>query len=345
MKTLSFLCVLLVSLSLVPQTQAKPAASRVLQTHGATVTALAYAPNGKTLASADEGGRVKLTDVTTGKTKLTFRYREKVSALAYAPDGKMLAVGRAKEIRLLNPQTAAPIRVLKLNDLVGESLEFSADSSRIISIEGRYFDAEHFHVKVWNPQTGALLRNWLVSDATATAATISPDGKTAAAALISSDAFGGGVRLWDIATGKETATWTDNSDKEETLVYAVQFSPDGKRIAGTGGYFESAGHLSVWNTATGALHFGRTFNDFGTALAWSPNSSRLAVGTSYDTTYDEPKKLHQPMGAPIFNAASGNWQQSLQRTPHAIMALSFAPDGQTIAIGAGKIVRLWRVSS
>ena len=108
---------------------------------------------------------------------------------------------------------------------------------------------------------------------------------------------------------------------------------------------EGPGHLTIWNVATGKPKWGRTFSDYGGAIAWSPDNSRVAIGTSYDTTYDDPKHLHQPTGAPIFNAASGQWKQSLQRTPGKINALAFSPDGQTVAVGAGKIVRLWRVTS
>ena len=174
---LTFLwCALLFSLCLAPATNAKPAASRVLQKHAALVTALAYSPDGKTLASADEGGRVKLTNVGSGKTKLTFRYKEEVAALAYSPDGKILAVARAKEIRLLNPQTAAPIRVLKTQQEVSSALNFSANGQRLIVSEGDGQDGAM--CSVWNIADGKLLRRHFAKYGEINCAALSPDGKT-----------------------------------------------------------------------------------------------------------------------------------------------------------------------
>src|ERR1700681_3631442 len=52
----------------------------------------------------------------------------------------------------------------------------------------------------------------------------SPDGKTLAAAYTDLD---GTIRLWDVASGKNTATFKAGESRE-TLFSAVAFSPDGK---------------------------------------------------------------------------------------------------------------------
>ncbi len=341
MKFTSFLCALFFSLLLAPATHAKPAASRVLQKHAAPITALTYSPDGKTLASADEGGRVKLTDVGNGKTKLTFRYKEKVAALAYSPDGKMLAVGRAREVRLLNPQTAAPIRVLKTQKEVGGALNFSANGQRLIVTEG---DGQGGAAcSVWKIVNGKQLRRHTAKNAEINGAALSPDGKT----FVAPDTSVADVALWNVAIGKRVRVLDIPNTKSGGSPYfgTVAFSPDGKFLAGTGSFMEGPGHLTIWNVSTGKIKWGRTFDDYGGALAWSPDSSRLAVGTFYDTTYDDPDNLHRPTGAPIFNARSSQWKQSVQRTPDKINALSFSPDGQTVAVGVGKIVRLWRTAN
>lgn len=334
------LCALLSLLLLTPIAHAKPAASRVLQRHDAPITALTYAPDGKTLASADEGGRVKITDVASGKIKQTFRYQEKVSALAYSPDGKILAVGRAREIRLLNSQTVAPIRVLKTQQEVSRALNFSANGQRLIVAES---DGQNSAAcSVWNVADGQRIQYHDAKNADVQTAAISPDGKT----FVAPNPEKFGLSLWSVATGQRIRELiNEETEQDWPYIGTVAFSPDGKSLAGTGSYMEGPGHLTIWNVGTGQPKWGHTFSDYGGALAWSPDGSRVAVGTSYDTTYDEPKHLHQPTGAPIFNAANGEWQRSLQRTPGEINALAFSPDGQTVAVGAGKTVRLWRVAS
>lgn len=64
--------------------------------HTGLVLALAYSPDGRTLASASDDGTARLWDVATGRqvTKLQSP-EERAICVAFAPDGKTLAVGYA----------------------------------------------------------------------------------------------------------------------------------------------------------------------------------------------------------------------------------------------------------
>src|SRR6185312_15022421 len=68
-----------------------------LDGHAAWVNAIAFAPDGKTLASGagtESAGEVKFWDVATGKPQATFNPEGGyVLSLAFSPDGKTLAVG------------------------------------------------------------------------------------------------------------------------------------------------------------------------------------------------------------------------------------------------------------
>jgi WD40 repeat protein len=56
------------------------------------VTAAVFAPNGKTLATADHDGSLRLWDVATGRQLVVLLgHKGPLASLAYSPDGRMLA--------------------------------------------------------------------------------------------------------------------------------------------------------------------------------------------------------------------------------------------------------------
>ena len=60
--------------------------------HHCLVSAVAWSPNGKAIASGGKDGTVHIWDALTGKNIFTYHNHQKqVHALAWSPDGKFIA--------------------------------------------------------------------------------------------------------------------------------------------------------------------------------------------------------------------------------------------------------------
>src|SRR6185369_7554407 len=91
---------------------------RILKGHTHAVRVLAYAADGKRLASADMGGVLRLWDAAAGKELRTIRavkesagFYSGVCPLAFTPDGKILASwGDDRCFRLWDLSTGKEVR-------------------------------------------------------------------------------------------------------------------------------------------------------------------------------------------------------------------------------------------
>src|SRR5262249_8365828 len=187
--------------------------------YGGTL-AVAFAPDGKTLAPGGRDGLVKLWDVASGRHLRTLELQyTQVEALAWSRDGRTVAsAGRGGVIRLLDAATG--------KDLCPPPRHVAGAFRTVLSPSGKTAVPGGWDrtARSWDTATGRELRDvaGLVNELA-----VSPDSRTVLASVPE-----GRLRTWDLATGRETTP----ADLPDGLRFgALAFTPDGRRLVTASG--------------------------------------------------------------------------------------------------------------
>jgi WD40 repeat protein len=159
--------------------------------HTDLVHALAFAPDGKTLATASNDGTARIWDVRWRKERVLLKGDAGVLlGVAFTPDGKTLATGNGK-----NPRSVKLWEVVtgkgrgSLPEGAGTPLAFIAQGKQLVTVSASTIQVGKNALR--RASTAFAVNNWGYSVA------VSPDGKLLAAG---SDSHGGW--LWETETGK-----------------------------------------------------------------------------------------------------------------------------------------------
>ena len=225
---------------------------------GITNYDLAVAPDG-TLALASHERAVYLVDPATGHMRTLRGHEDGVSAIAFDADGTVLVSGdRSGVLQVWSPSDPSA-RPRELDAVEG------AVWSLALSPDGTTLASGGAVLRLVDMKTGKVAANLEGHDGLITGAAFASEGKSLVSASLD-----GTVRIWDVATGLETASL---SASEQVMSLAV--SHDGKRAATS----SRDGVIQQWDIASGKELL-RLQDSAGGArgLAYDGRSRWLAAG-------------------------------------------------------------------
>jgi len=279
--------------------------TRTLTGHGGEVLAVAFAPDGRLLASGSSDQTIRLWDPVTGEERKQLRgHTGAVRTLTFAAhNSQLLASGSADgTVRIWDVAQGREIKMLSGRLGAIRGVAFAPDGQSLASA------GDDGSLRLWDWKAGKETRATKSRPGTLYSVVFSPDGTALATggseslayvwdaatlgkrsvstgqagavqavafapdgALLATGAAAGGVRLWDVATGQERRVLSSQAGP----VHAVAFTPDGRLVAAA----SADGTIQLWDVGTGkveAVLAGHT----GPALtlAFSPDGSLIASG-------------------------------------------------------------------
>jgi WD40 repeat protein len=256
--------------------------SRELKGHSGGITAVAFAPDGRTLISASHDATLRFWDAATGKNirKLQVPDETNIKSLdqykginsggvltvAYSSDSRFLASGSYDgTVRIWDSDTGKELHALRGHGREVTSVVFSPDGKVLAS--GSF---DHT-IRLWDAGSGKLLQPRQGADGPVNNLAVSPDGRLAVAVCHDHT-----IHIWSVATQQQLHILRGHTD----FVYAVIFSPDGRVLASGG----SDRTVRLWDAATGRELRRLGEHRFAVySLAFTPEGNTLLSAEGDDT--------------------------------------------------------------
>jgi hypothetical protein len=221
--------------------------------------------------------------------------------------------------KALTIKTYQPFKCVKTLNRVGNS----SVNCVVISPDGKTFasDSSGDCSKIWNLQTGELIRTFYGHLYEVSCVAINPNGK-----ILASGSSDKKIKLWNLETGQEISTLKGHSG----LIRSLAFSPDGETlVSGSGDHT-----IRLWNLKNGQeirTLTGHLYSLWSVAI--SPDGNTLVSG-SYDNTIK------------VWNLKTRQGFRTLTGHSQSVFSVVISPDGQIIASGSGdNTIKLWHLKT
>lgn len=198
-----------------------------------------------------------------------------ITGLALSADGRLASSGEDMTVRIWNLAEQTETASLKSFLYSVNGLAWSPDGTHIATVDGDETRlTKPGYVKLWNAQSGELVKEFPQHKLCATGVTFTPDGK-----YLLTSSLDEHINVYDIETGAALGFFGGHSRPTNCVLVL----PEGKiAISGSGGRAKGGNEVKVWNIQDGEefgiidAHQGKV-----TCIAIAPDGKTLATG-SYD---------------------------------------------------------------
>lgn len=297
----------------IPSSLVRSAPLFVYQGHAYAVTAVAWAPNGRRIASGSADATVQVWNASNGANALVYRgHTYAVEGVAWSPAGKRI-VSCGEDGTILEWDAESGTTLVRAGVVNGaDAIAWSPEGSRVAGA------SPYWTVTIMDAADGTFLFTYQGHTASVNAVAWSPVGRRVASG--SADET---VQLWNAADGGDALTYQGHAGG----VNAVAWSPNGRQIVSGA----SDNTAQVWNASAGTPDVTyRGHTDIVLAVAWSPDGKRIA-SASRDATVQ------------VWDAESGRTSLVYEGHTDAVNAVAWSPDGQRIVSASDdSTVQVWR---
>lgn len=196
--------------------------------HTGQVTALAFSPDSKFLATGSTDQTIKLWDPQSGQLLSNIVGNEvQVTSLEFSPDGKYVASG-GRDIKLWDVTSGQLAFVLKPSEMGVDKVAFSPDGRVLASVSEDWDEQAQRHIGtilLWDVASRQLSATLHGHAHEIKAIAFSPDGRQ-----LASVSWDKTIKLWDVRKRTLEKTLTGHTKGIMTVAY----SADGKYLASGG---------------------------------------------------------------------------------------------------------------
>ncbi|GLV57743.1 serine/threonine protein kinase [Dictyobacter sp. S3.2.2.5] len=303
------------------------------QGHTTRITALAWSPDGKYLASASYDKTVQIWDAANGKHLFTYKkHTERVNSVCWSPDSQMVASASDDHtVRLWRSPTGQTEHVFDKHSGAVKTVAWSPDGQSLASA------GQDTKVLIWQAREGAHEVSVTYQEHTASVNTL---GWSSDSHLIASAGEDNCVRIWEPGRVQQKRSFFSAlfspAPSQRVLrgysgnVLALAWSPNNRYLATASSDY----HVRIDGTHSGYAfsHVKIDNSTLKNTLAWSPSGQHLAIGGN-------DKLIH------LWSVAAKKETYSYHGHSGYVQSVVWSPDGSRIAsAGVDRTIQVWQAT-
>jgi len=279
-------------------------------------TVVAFAPDGKTIATGRRDGSIQLSlQATVKEVRMWKAHQSEVRAVAFSPDGQLLVSAGRKPDKLVcvwDTATGTLVHRLEGHKWGANGVVFAPDGKSLASWDIRT-------VRQWDVASGKEVQTFTQNRNSITGFAFGPEG----APIATMNEWDGTIRVWDVTTNKEIRCCPGHEQGEEG--WRTPFAPDGKTFAA----FSADQSIRIFDVATGErIRILARKRCGGERMVYSPDGKTLAA--------EDGNEIR------LWEVATGEEVRTLKGHGDQVLSLAFSPDGKSLGSASqDATVRIW----